>query len=102
MTCQPSSQSGHLPYKHMISNTGLFGGISTMVIFSIDSSYITLVTRSKFTNSFHHHQSHKKQVWSNKDASEGRDEDRIADFLQAYCRLFTRHLQVICSQGAIS
>ena len=61
-----------------------------------------------------------EQVRSNKDASEGRDKDRIAgrdlpdlragcllqivsryisDCLQLYCRLFTGHLQVICSSN---
>ena len=56
----------------------------------------------------------RKQVCSNKDASEDRDEDcrerlarfacglLAADCLQVYCRLFTDYLQGICSQGAIS
>ena len=56
----------------------------------------------------------RKQVCSNKDASEDRDEDcrerlarfacglLAADCLQVYCRLFIGYLQVICYQGSIS
>ena len=53
-----------------------------------------------------------KQVRSNKDASEGRDKDRIAErylpdlirdcWLQNFCRLFAGFLKVIFSRGSMS
>ena len=40
MTCQPSSQSGHLPYKHMISNTGLHHFLQVNIWFQNCCLYI--------------------------------------------------------------
>ena len=95
------------PMRPLIQSPAIIRAIATKVVITLNLHFIANLREGSYIFL-------TKQVCWNKDACEGRHEDRIAetlarfdcrlfvaDRLQVYCRLFTSYFQVICSQGVI-